>query len=480
MSDVITGTIATTPRGRAVAVRTFIIRLAGAVRMARLHEAGNQALHAAVDDVVARGAAVLDELGPLAISIERSVLRVNGSALADLMRAGTPQELLQLRDEFESRGITALHLVDTPTRNQVLLFLDGWLATEDDRSPDRLRGWLHEQQVASLQVAGQTAATDEVWDEPADLQPTDVLDAYLSLLAVAEQISDVSVPLDGRLLARTQAAVGTVAVMTQAAPELLLFATTYRNHQAYDPVHASNTATLAMLLARNLGLGDEAVAELGQAALLCDVGMRGLSADVRSGGELDAYTTGEVLEHPLRSFLWGLRLGRMDPAHRAQLAVAWEHHTGVDGEGYPRPAPGGLPHVYARIVSICDAYDALVHDRGDRAGLARPLALEAMHQEAGRRFDREILYAFFEMMGRFPPGSVVRLQHGHIGIVATPAEDPRLFDRPEVILVREPDGNALPEAVSVDLAQQRGERSDRIVSVLDDRRFPETLLQYVF
>ncbi len=46
--------------------------------------------------------------------------------------------------------------------------------------------------------------------------------------------------------------------------------------------------------------------------------------------------------------------------------------------------------------------------------------------------------------------------------------------------MREPDGNSLSEAVSVDLAQQRGERSDRIVSVLDDRRFPETLLHYVF
>jgi hypothetical protein len=161
------------------------------------------------------------------------------------------------------------------------------------------------------------------------------------------------------------------------------------------------------------------------------------------------------------------------------MAVSYEHHCGGDGEGYPTAAPENQPHLYSRIVSIADGYDALVHDRGDRMGLARPVALEVLYQEAGKRFDRVLLHEFFGMLGRFPPGSVVRLQEGHIAMAAAPSWEALMFDRPSLLLIRTPKGRPIHPPRPLDLGLQRGERSTRITHVLDDRLFPEQLIGLV-
>jgi len=472
-----------TPRERAIAARTLVIRLAGAMRLARLHQSDNDALHAGVEDVCRRHQRVHSELGALRVTFGEGMLRVNDSALADLSRPGTPQELFLLRDDLRERRLEALLLHEPLQPPELLRFLDAWSRTGSDVRPEDLQGWLREIGIRALTVElpGEVADTPSIAPEASSHQPREVLEAYLALLAVGDEIADPGEPLTMEFSKRVHAATEHMSALTDASPEIVLFVTTYRDAGRYASVHAANSATMAMLLARRLGLGHEAVSEIGRAGMLANLGMRSVSHEVRyRGGDLDEYMTDSVLEHPLRSFLLGLPLGLLDPGHRAQLIVGWEHHTGVDGEGYPRPAPGGRPHLYSQLFSVCDAYDALVHDRGDRAGLARPLAVEALYQEVDRRFDREVLFAFFEMLGRYPPGSVVRLHDGAIALVGAPAEDPRLFDRPEVFLVRDSKGMPLHRAVRMDLGQQRGEQAAHITHTLDDRLFEESLFQLIF
>ncbi|MCO4769430.1 MAG: hypothetical protein KDA24_05320 [Deltaproteobacteria bacterium] len=474
----------TPARERAIAARTLVIRLAGAMRLARLHDADNAALHTAVDDVCRRHQEVFNDLGSLRVTFEEGVLRVNDTGLADLTRPGTPQELFFLRDALTSRGLSALHLLEPVQHSELLRLLDAWTRTGPDLHPEQLQDWLLEIGVRAVAVELPGEGDEEPSIGPGSgggVEPRDVLEAYLALLAVGDLLADPGEPLDGDLLTKAQAAVEHMSALTDSAPDLVLFATTYRDSGRYASVHAANTSTLVMLLGRRLGLGHEAVSELGRAGLFCDLGMRGLGDDVRyQGGELDEYVTREVLEHPLRSLLLGLPLGLLDPGHRAQLVVGWEHHTGLDGDGYPHAPLGGAPHLYARMVSVCDAYDALVHDRGDRAGLARPLAIEALYQEVDRRFDREVLFAFFEMLGRYPPGSVVQLAEGSIGLVGAASLDPRLFDRPELFLVLDGQGQPFRDPRRVDLGRQRGEHASRITHTLDDRLFEESLFQLVF
>ncbi len=473
-----------TPRERAVAARTLVIRLSGAIRLARLHQSDNEALYSAVEDVCRRHAEVYAEFGPLRVTIDRGILRVNDSALADLTRPGTPHELFLLRDELQARRLTALRLPQPLLAPELLRFLDAWTRSAPEVPASQVQAWIESMGVQgiALEVPGQHRDDRSLEPGPTDgFQPRDVLEAYLAMLAVADELCQPGRTLGGELTKKVHASIELMGALSDSTPELVLFATTYRDSGRYETVHAVNAATLSMLLARRLGLGHEAVSEIGRGALMMDLGMRSMSVEVRyHGGDLDEYMTREVLEHPLRSFFLGLPLGLLDPGHRAQLLVAWEHHTGIDGEGYPLPAPGSRPHLYSRLVAVCDAYDALVHDRGDRAGLARPLALEALYQEVDRRFDREVLYAFFEMMGRYPPGSVVRLSDGSVALVGAPSPDPRLFDRPELFVVLDEQGRPLHQPVRLDLGRQRGEHGGRITHTLDDRLFEESLFQLMF
>ena len=472
-----------TPRGRAEAVRGAILRFAGVLRLCRLHDNQNRALQLAVDELRARLDPVLHALGHLTIEVDRGVLRGNGAVVADLARPTTPQELLLIRDDMDSHGVSAVEILPPASAEDLLEFLALWRRRSTAVKGETLQAELGAAGVQSV-VVHVGRADDERSEEPVStgsLSPRDVLKAYASLLAVSELLVTSNVLLERETLLKVQAAIDRMASFTDSAPDLVIFVTTYRDVANYPAVHSANTAVLSMLLARRLGLAHEAVAELGRAALLCDLGMRELPRELRlDPNDLSDQMTRSLLDHPLRSFLVGLAQRQLEPAHRAQLAVAWEHHAGLDGAGYPHAAPGGQPHLFARIVSICDAYDALVHDRGDRSGLARPLALEALFQEVDRRFDRQLLYVFFGMLGRFPPGSVVRLRDGAIALVATPSEDPRLFDRPELFVVRDRTGEALARPTRLDLGCQRGERATRITDALDDRLFEESLLQLVF
>ncbi len=472
-----------TPRGRSEAVRGAILRLAGVLRLSRLHTTENRALRLAVEELRGRLEPVLAALGQLTLEVDGGVMRANGAVVADLQRPNTPNELLLVRDDLKFHGVGSIELLPPCSPRELLMFLAVWRRRNLGLKGDGLQLKLAELGVQTIVVYPPRDNSERSVgaDSTGGLAPRDVLDGYASLLAVSELIADPDLPIGKSMLLKVQAAVDRLASFTDSAPDLVLFASTHRDVANYPVVHPANTATLAMLLGRRLGLTHEAVAELGRAALLCDIGMRSLPRELRlDPNELDGPMTQLLLDHPLLSLLAGLDEGRLEPANRAQLVVAWEHHAGLDGQGYPHAAPEGRPHLFARIVSICDAYDALVHDRGDRSGLARPLALEALFQEVDRRFDRQLLYAFFGMMGRFPPGSVVRLRDGAIAIVGTPADDPRLFDRPELFVVRDRTGETLPRPTRLDLGTQRGERATRIMDTLDDRLFEESLFQLVF
>ncbi len=336
---------------------------------------------------------------------------------------------------------------------------------------------LHDRGVAALLVLPPQEAIDDGADlGPDTLTPEDGLRAYCALLVVSELLQDPAKAHLKSTAERAQEALQVAANVVAAAPEALLCAATYRDPGDYAVVHGANTAVLSMTLARAIGLGLAGIIDCGRGALYCDVAM---GESTRSLSELDSAHVAAVLSHPIGSFAAGLQGSALKGRDRARLAVAYEHHCGVDGEGYPTAAPDNRPHLYSRIVSIADGYDALVHDRGDRPGLARPVALEVLYQEAGKRFDRILLHEFCGMLGRFPPGSVVRLAEGHIAMTAAPSWDSRMFGRPSVLVIRDPQGRALPAPQALDLGMQRGERSTRIVEVLDDRLIPEQLIGLV-
>ena len=81
--------------------------------------------------------------------------------------------------------------------------------------------------------------------------------------------------------------------------------------------------------------------------------------------------------------------------------VAEQHHERYDGSGYPRGLSGVAIAEEARIVAICDAFDAMTHPRPWRPNpLSIQAALNELKRGAGSQFDGQFVVTFVDLVRR--------------------------------------------------------------------------------
>jgi HD-GYP domain-containing protein (c-di-GMP phosphodiesterase class II) len=116
--------------------------------------------------------------------------------------------------------------------------------------------------------------------------------------------------------------------------------------------------------------------------------------------------------------------------------VALQHHERWDGEGYPRRISGSDIDIGARIVSVADAFEAMVSEKPYRNSMMGYQAMKNLLSDNSRRFDPDILKAFIKTMGIYPIGSIILLNNGVIARVTEVQGDAPL--RPKIrILIDE-------------------------------------------
>jgi diguanylate cyclase (GGDEF)-like protein len=148
--------------------------------------------------------------------------------------------------------------------------------------------------------------------------------------------------------------------------------------------HAVGVAELARRVALRLGLSREDADDAAHAAQLHDIGKVGVPDAILN--KPDALTDDE-LEFIHRHTLIGERIVRRAPALAAVARLVRSSHERWDGQGYPDGlATTDIP-LGARIVSVCDAFNAMVSDRPYRDGLPADEALAELRRCAGAQFD---------------------------------------------------------------------------------------------
>ncbi|HET9411012.1 MAG TPA: HD domain-containing phosphohydrolase, partial [Candidatus Dormibacteraeota bacterium] len=82
------------------------------------------------------------------------------------------------------------------------------------------------------------------------------------------------------------------------------------------------------------------------------------------------------------------------------VSIVRNHHEWVDVTGYTDRLRGDAIPLGARMVAVCDAFDALVNDRPYRLRLSTEEAVAVLHAGAGRQWDRELVDAFIAEVPR--------------------------------------------------------------------------------
>lgn len=158
-------------------------------------------------------------------------------------------------------------------------------------------------------------------------------------------------------------------------------------HLGYNAGHGTRVARLANMIGHHVGLDEAALHDLHFAALLHDIGMLKLPAGL-SGAD-------ECQEHPVlgHEMLAAIRIWE------ASAPIVLHHHEWYDGSGYPAGRRGEEIPLTSRILSVCDAFDALTSETSYKEAVSFDEAVAEIEAGAGTQFDPEVVAAFRTLVG---------------------------------------------------------------------------------
>ncbi len=168
---------------------------------------------------------------------------------------------------------------------------------------------------------------------------------------------------------------------------LLVMAWMVEARDPYTGGHLWRVSQFSRLLAADAGLSDTEVARIAVGGFLHDLGKIGIPDHVL--GKKERLTDDEyavIKTHP--EVGWRMLAGH--PLARLAEAAVRAHHETPDGTGYPRGLTGETVPIDARIVGICDAFDAMTSTRPYRRGMPIEKALAIVEENLGSQFDLEL------------------------------------------------------------------------------------------
>ena len=179
-------------------------------------------------------------------------------------------------------------------------------------------------------------------------------------------------------------------------------------------MHNLNVAVLALILGRELKLSAAMLNAVGMGAMFHDIGLAELPARLRTGGK--DRTPQELLAYQKHCDTGTGMAARMKLSPET-VQVITQHHEHADGSGYPRRLKGQLISRAAQLVAIADQFDELCNPHTPAEALTPHEALSMMYGQQRNRFDLTALMTFVRCVGIYPPGTLVALSNGALGMV---------------------------------------------------------------
>jgi len=160
---------------------------------------------------------------------------------------------------------------------------------------------------------------------------------------------------------------------------------------SYTGEHCKGVVQLALQVAEALGLDAARLRKVEFAALLHDVGKIAVPKEiVNKPGKLDEREWAIIKTHTIEG---QKMLERVGGFMNEVGEIVRSSHERWDGTGYPDGLRGEEIPLEARIVSCCDAYNAMTTTRSYRTAMPASAALAELHRNAGTQFDRQVVDA---------------------------------------------------------------------------------------
>jgi hypothetical protein len=379
--------------------------LGGLLKMSRVHAADNRAFEAPVEGFVKALGQLSDLLGPVHLAAVEDQVYVNDVRIRTEGKGGAKDVGAELAKH--NAGGMSFHapLGTAEVRALVAAFSQKPAETVPRR---RLQQAINAAGVKSVELAPRYRfRTKEELDTPQG--PTEAMRSAVKL--VEEAYDNLSA---GRVLnpLPLRRAIVDLIDIDPAAPDLW--------EALADappmPAHAMTVSLVALLMGQELRLSAGVLQDLGLAALIHDAGYTVIPAE--------AVETPEGLHsHPAEGARIMLRQRGYHEGRLRRLRAILDHHRDY-------VEPRGRPSILGQILRLADDYATMVRLYAQQISPAD--ALGAMARAAGRTYHPVLTQVLVNVLGRYPPGTLVELDDGRYARSVSPALSPETFAMPLV------------------------------------------------
>ena len=313
-----------------------------------------------------------------------------------------------------ARDLAAYHLSDAPMTRTMTLAGETWaiqplsqlgdvtflaLASIDKAAAGQTQAALQGLAWVALGAIG-LAVLGSIWLARTLTNPIDRLSQSLTAMISGSRDRD-AVPLSGTSRELDQLATTFNSLLASLASAEAEAEATYLGAvralaaalDARDPYtagHSERVSIFAVAMGEELKLDSDARETLRLGALLHDIGKIGVPDEVlRKSGALTAAEFEIIKTHPTA----GARILRSIPFLAPHIPIVELHHERPDGLGYPYGLRGDEIPLFARIVHVADAFDAMTSARAYRPARAAAEGLRELWRCAGTQFDAEVVHA---------------------------------------------------------------------------------------
>ncbi|MCX7903230.1 MAG: HD-GYP domain-containing protein [Caloramator sp.] len=196
---------------------------------------------------------------------------------------------------------------------------------------------------------------------------------------------------------------------------IIKFLSTLKAFDQYTFNHSLNVAFYSMLLGKWLGLKSEQIDDLIKAAVLHDIGKVKIPEEIlNKKGKLSEEEFEIMKKHPVYGYEIALENQKLSFDILKAILL---HHEKENGSGYPLKVRGDRIPLYAKIIGICDVYDALTSERVYKGRMSPFDAFKIIEMDGYELFDVKFMLTFLQNISNYYIGTDVVLNNGDIGQV---------------------------------------------------------------
>ena len=214
-------------------------------------------------------------------------------------------------------------------------------------------------------------------------------------LVVSKCFSKSAQELLGPVLARDPL----VAFELGLSPVVHRFVASLEDKDTLTRDHVVRTAEMALRVGERFRMSARELRDLGLAALLHDVGKLNIPDEILTK---PASLTAEEYEVVKRHTVDGQVMLAVESTLASVAPIVRSHHERIDGRGYPDGLVGKDIPLPSRIIAVCDAFDAMTHDRQYRAGMPVKMAFAVLTENAGSQWDAAVIEQVMAVLPSMP------------------------------------------------------------------------------